>query len=263
MGENLYSLGEKYYIDRNYKKAYELFKSSYEKGEDVYDSLNYMGCCQLNLGNYADAIKLFDKVIENNTTWERPIFNKGRVFLKLENYSEALAYFNKALIINPENEDVYFYLGRFYEETNEYDKAEQYYKKSLEICDEQPETHLSLGLVYFHMEKLDSALLEFDKVIQEYSNVPTETQIFIDALKDKGLVLTKAERFDDALIAYRKAHELSPDDLKAMHGLAHAYYKLGDFNNSIHWVEKVLAKNPDYTLSNKLKKALLSKIKKS
>ncbi len=262
MSENLYSLGEKYYIERNYKKAYELFKSSYEKGEDVYDSLNYMGCCQLNLGNYADAIKLFDKVIENNATWERPIFNKGRVYLKLKNYSEALAHFNRAMMINPENEDVYFYLGRFYEETNEYGKAEQFYKKSLEICDNQPEAHLNLGLVYYHMGKLDSALLKFDKIVQEYNNISNEKQILVDALKDKGLVLTKSERFTDALNAYSKAHEHSPDDLEAIHGLAHIYYKLGDFNSSMHWVEKVLEKNPDYTLSNKLKKALLSKIKK-
>lgn len=260
MSEDLYSLGEKYYIEGNYEKAYEVFKSSFEKGKDLYDSLNYMGCCQLKLGDYNAAIKLFDKVIENNTTWERPVFNKGRAFLKLGNYSEALKHFKRALKLNPENEDVYFYLGRFYEATNEYDKAELFYKKSLEICDEQPEAHLNLGLVYFHLEKFDCALLEFDNIIKAYSSVSDERQIFVDALTNKGLVLTKVERFTDALNVYHKAYEHSPDDLGAMHGLAHVYYKLGDFNNSMHWVEKVLAKNPDYTLSNKLKKVLISKI---
>lgn len=250
-----YSKGESYYIIGEYKKAYNEFKSSIEIGEgSIFDSINYMGCCQIALGNYQEAIELFDRIIESNSTWERPFFNKGRAYLKLKNYSEALAQLNRAMMINPNNEDVYFYLGKYYEERKEYEEAKSYYEKSIEINSDQPETHLNLGIVYFHLGIFERAIQEFDLSCEDES-------IMSDALSNKGLVLCKLKEYDRAIEVYLKANKIAPNDIDMMYCISSTYSKLRDFTKALEWSEKILIIDAKHKSAKRLRHSIIKRIR--
>lgn len=153
---DFYSLGEELYIKGNYLEAYNDFQKGYQLGINTNDCLNYMGCCQMELGNLFEALKIFDCLIEK-TAWERPLFNKGRVYLKMGEMDKALAYFKKAERENPENPDVYYYLGVYYEKIKDYGTAQKYYQRSLELDPDQPETQLNLGVMCLGLGQLDKA----------------------------------------------------------------------------------------------------------
>jgi tetratricopeptide (TPR) repeat protein len=67
----------------------------------VQPVLKLKGVALLNLGNYEEAIKCYDKAIEiepnNAEAWN----NKGIVLGRLSNYEEAIACYDKAIELNP------------------------------------------------------------------------------------------------------------------------------------------------------------------
>lgn len=76
---SLYNQGNDLYAEGKYIEAYRYFLQSYTNNEDVTDSMNYLGCIELMLGNYEEALDWFIKLVKIKPTWERPIFNIGRV----------------------------------------------------------------------------------------------------------------------------------------------------------------------------------------
>jgi tetratricopeptide (TPR) repeat protein len=67
--------------------------------------LKLKGVALLNLGNYEEAIKCYDKAIEiepnNAEAWN----NKGIVLGRLSKYEEAIACYDKAIEIEPDYAD--------------------------------------------------------------------------------------------------------------------------------------------------------------
>lgn len=84
LDERYYDIAENHYIKKEYHEALSYFQKSCSIKESN-DSLNYIGCCYLNLGEYKTAIKIFEKIIEKSPDWERPYFNIGRVYFQKSN----------------------------------------------------------------------------------------------------------------------------------------------------------------------------------
>lgn len=183
--------------------------------------------------------------------WERPAFNLGRVFLKSGYTEEALATFKEAEKRNPDNEDVYFYLGSYYYETKDYVTAKVYYEKSISINDEQAETHLNLGRCYYHLGMNDKAIQEFNSAYKYDRNC-------LDAIYNKGVVLIYMSMYQEGLGYLLAFQSLKPDDIEVMMDIAHCYYKLGNYEHSKIWIDRILSKEPEHNLANKLNKRLMN-----
>lgn len=119
--------------------------------------MNYLGCCYINHENYDEAIKVFDELLAFRL-WERPLFNKWRVYLKLGNYSEALACLNRALMVNPDESDVYYYLGVYYDKIGDYETSKYYYEQAVRIEYSDAEYHLNLSVACFRTDDFDKAV---------------------------------------------------------------------------------------------------------
>jgi tetratricopeptide (TPR) repeat protein len=232
-----YEIGEELYAKEQYEEAFSFFEQSYNNGEELSSSLNYMGCCQIKLRKYQLAIELFDKALELSL-WERPIFNKGRVYLELQNYSEALAHFNRALMINPQSSDAYYYMGVYHDKLEDYEKAFCYYKKSLELDRSNPEARLNFGISFFRLGKFEEALNEFKMSLQ---NEDTK----VDSIYNIGLTFGRLKRYEESIKYLSTFLELTPNDICAMDDIAYMYYKTGDLNSCLKWLEKILTLKPN------------------
>lgn len=247
---NFFDSGENYYINEEYNNAYNEFQESINANEgNENDALNYLGCCLIALGKFDEAINTFDKIIKCNPTWERPFFNKGRVYLKLKNYSQALAMFNRAMMLNSEDEDVYFYLGRFFEEQNEFIKAKEYYEKSLKINYDQPETHLNLGIVFFR-------IADYKNAIKEFESASKDEYLYIDSTINKGKALCELKKYGEALKVFLQIYVEDRKDVELMYDIAATYYKLHEFEKSRFWIKKALVLEPDYEEAKLLEKTI-------
>ena len=122
MDNRRFKKAEDYYQRGCYTEALSIF-SALNQIDESNDCLNYMGCCNLYLGNYQIAKSLLEYLSQKKPDWDRPIFNLGRVYSKLGNQVMALNCFEKAIKINPDSEDGYFYLGTYYFQANDYNTA--------------------------------------------------------------------------------------------------------------------------------------------
>lgn len=154
----LYEQGDELYFQQMYAEAYSVFLEAIQFDQTDTDSMNYIGCCELMLGNYHEAVNWFDKVIRLEPHWGRPVCNKGRVFLKQGKYEDAHSMLQRSLVLDPDNEDTLFYLGYYYEQIEDLPAAEDAYRRSLEFDEEQSETLHNLGYVLFRMNRLDEAI---------------------------------------------------------------------------------------------------------
>lgn len=251
ISDNFYEEAENYYVNGEYSKALKLFKKCYELDEDN-DSLNYIGCCYLQLNELNSATNVFSELISTCLDWERPIFNLGRVYLKKNMHTEALECFNKALVMNPNSEEIYYYLGVYSYKINDFDKAIEYYKKSLSIDNNQPEVHLNLGICYSKLGMHEIALDEIDIAY----NLDNE---YLDALFNKGIVCLAMKNYHKALEAFLSLDKLQPDDIENMIDIASCYYRINSLDKSLEWVEKILDQDVNNIKANKLLKIIKAK----
>ena len=227
-----YKFGERLYLNGDYSKAYETFERGYVLGIDANDCLNYMGCCQIDLGNYELALDIFDKLI-SSTEWERPYFNKGRIYLKLGDFDKAKSYFAKAVKINPKSPDAYYYLGTFFEKKKDYRMAIKYYKKSLSLDQGQPEAHLNLGFAYLRLGEIEKAIYEL-----EISKKDDFT--YSASLNNLGVAFYKKKEYKVALEYFLKVLPLLPNDIGILNDIANCHYHLRKFTDCLDWLDKVI-----------------------
>lgn len=242
--EDYYNQAENQYIKRYYKKALFYFQEAY-KLKETNDCLNYIGCCYLELNNFKAAGEVFFKLSDNNPEWERPVFNLGRVFLRSGYIEEALTAFKEAERRNPNNEDVYFYLGAYYYKIKDYITAKDYYQKSISLNYEQSEAHLNLGKCYYHLGMNNEAINEFELALKYDSNC-------LEAIYNKGIVLSAMNQYNRALDDLFYINNLQPNDLEVMENIVDALYKSNDLTNATVWVNKILKIEPHNSLANKL-----------
>ncbi|AEH44872.1 Tetratricopeptide TPR_1 repeat-containing protein [Thermodesulfatator indicus DSM 15286] len=124
--------------------------------------------------------------------------------------AEALKEAFLAKDINPKDHNIYNLIGLIYMDKGQYNEAEKYFKKALEIAPDSPEILNNLGSLYLLKNEIKKAISCFEK-----------------ALKDPF--------YPKPFIAYTN--------------LAWAYYKLGDKDKAIYYLDKALNYNPRYSVA--------------
>ncbi len=97
----------------------------------------------------------------------------------------------------------------------------------------------ALGLCLFRLQKFEPALPHFDALIAAQ---PT----FAQAHAARGVMLDALGRADEAEAAFRRAHDLQPDNLLALAGLASIADRRGEHPQARAFAEQVLAAEPGY-----------------
>lgn len=70
----------------------------------------------------------------------------------------------------------------------------------------------------------------------------------------KGVALKKADKLDNAKIAFEECLKLSPNNEAALNALGGTYFSMGDFNKAIETFEKVLSVSKNNSVKDKVKK---------
>jgi len=74
-------------------------------------SLQLKALCLTDLGQYTEAVKLFDKILQQQSNNLYALIGKGKALMGQKKYNESLEYFNKALKIKPDIKEAQIYKG--------------------------------------------------------------------------------------------------------------------------------------------------------
>ena len=108
----LFNLSLAYYADSNYTESIKIAEEGLRLYPEKSDEWWGMIANSLdNMDKQTEAIKYYDKIIENYRFPYLAIFNKGIAYYRLKNFAEARNNFQQCVLINPYYGPAHYYLG--------------------------------------------------------------------------------------------------------------------------------------------------------
>ena len=138
-------------ITEDFNEGIKCFDKALEFDPDLVEALCDKGSNLSNIGEYDEAMKIFDEVekkCEKYDNCETISMKKGITLSKIGKSKEAIKHFNKALELNPKDADAYISQGNAYRKLKQYEKEQEDYKKALELDPNLVEAMLNFSESY-------------------------------------------------------------------------------------------------------------------
>lgn len=217
----------------DYEKAAEIQPESIEIRNSLTGIYNRQG-------QYRLAIKHATKSILMDPRSESAYFERGFAYDSLREYHPAIEDYKKAIEITPRYRSAYHNLGMVYQNIQKHQEAIQYLKKANEL-EPGTKTHKRLAISYLRLNKFNEAIKHCEDSLKLNKSDPYTYNLLADsyAMKGdakkavevvsnaiklfpdlghmytiKGYFLEQLKEYDKALLSYKKALELSPNNHK-------------------------------------------------
>ena len=155
--------------------------------QQLKDLLKYYQSKQYNNAEKL-AVSITKEFPKHSFTWKvlaAALKQNGRI-------DESLVASQKSVQLDPEDAEAYYNLGIVMQELGRLDEAEAIYKKAITLKPDH-KTHNNLGIVMQELGRLDEAEASYKKAIKLKPD-------FIQAIKNRWLLLFSQKRFDEALL---------------------------------------------------------------
>lgn len=101
---NFFSEGNEQYSNQNYAKAIKLYKKAIEQNENTSSSYYNLAVCLIKQQNFKEAILILREALKLSQD-SKYFFNLAYCYLQLDDYKSALRYFNLSWSINNSDTD--------------------------------------------------------------------------------------------------------------------------------------------------------------
>ncbi len=190
------------------KQQQEEARALAERIEAVRETFN-QGVTFYNGGQYAEAIKAFEVVLEADNEQPAVWANVGACHTKLQQYDKALDAYDHAIALEPENSSHYQNKGSVYAANGDAEKAREFYEKAASMSSE--------------LSPADAAV--------NYYNM--------------GVTYINDGQPEEAAEALKKAIELDPNHAESHYQLGITLISLNDMEGAIDQLKTYLVLSPD------------------
>lgn len=212
-------------------------QSSYNNKLPEYDLLalfSNIGSLWFDIGNYYEAIRFYEKVINLIRTcypfdvfcWVRVLSHMGSTYMELGNYKRARYFLDCALLyieyFPQQRFDIHAHLynnmGRLEQNEKNFDTSLTYFKKSIDIIDNHlPDekkylisVRLNIASVYQEQENYDLAIEKYEQIIKICEKtLPSENTPLIKTYSSMSLCYSNQGKFDKAHDYIKKSIKLA------------------------------------------------------
>lgn len=260
-----YYLGRLLYQAQKYAEAERHFAASV-KSDGAFAPARYsQGLAQEKQGKTNEALASYQGASAADPKLTQAEFNRAIIFKKKGQYDEALA----ALAKSGGGSDVDYQRGEIYLKQKKFAESKDAFQRVLKEKPQHYEAAFNLALAYHKLGDPAGADQVLSKVIRDDSPADlhytygklledsgeaagAEKQYRASVQKNPGYfkgwlnlgrVAAKAQKYDQAEIAYRKAQALEADSLEATLNLANVLYKQKKHQNAIEYFEAARLKS--------------------
>jgi len=271
-----YQLAVELFEKQDINSAQKILNSLLNENPGDSDVLNFLGIIKLNLGEYKDAVSLFEKVLfireqhpfahynlgmcyyflkqpdEAKKHYERAIelypayvdaiINLGVIFQEKEDYNSAENCINRAIVLQPGSGKLYNNRGNILFKKNEFEQAEKDYRKALKIEPDNSEYLFNLANCCFYQGYLEDAIDLFKNCIK----LNTETN---KANFNIGIALFKLNNFNEAAGYFNKALAVDPENAETHFNLGSCYRELKNYTIALECYKKAIAIDSGHSAS--------------
>ena len=150
-----------------------------------------------------------------------------KLYEKQWNYTKIISTSKKALEIAPNNEKIHSILAQAYRSQRQYKEASLEYKKLVELKPSYRWYHQRLADCYFKIEQKKKACRILDELIAQNPDKSYTYSGVGSVYKDNGM-------YEEAIVAFKKAIELSPErEYYTREQLAEIYKRQGRYEEAI------------------------------
>ncbi|MDW8305404.1 MAG: tetratricopeptide repeat protein [Acidobacteriota bacterium] len=220
---------QKWTSQGNIKAALEEYKKIIEKDPNDSNTLNLIGDLYLKLPDIDKAIESFLRAAEIH---EKQGFNK-----------RAIALYQKILKNKPEQIEISLKLAQLYEKEKLLGDARLYYSNAAEAYRKSGKKEKALE-IWKKIAEIDPNSAEVYLKIAETCLQEKQIEEALKAFVEAGNRFFARERFEQALLAYRRAYEIQPESEDIVAGLVRTQLKLGYSDEAALILEATLQKQP-------------------
>jgi len=198
---------------------------------------------------YEEAASVLKKLLRDNPDNFQVLFNLGDILRVSNKQADAIKYYNRAInSIFYENEKywpVYYALAVSYDKNNEWPKAEKSLQKALNLSNRHPQVLNYLG--YSWLRNNTNIDKAAAMILEAYEKEPNDG-VIMDSL---GWVYFKTGDYQNAIIFLEKASELNPGNAVISDHLGDAYWLGGRRNEAVFQWKHALKQEDDQEELNK------------
>ena len=132
--------------------------------------LSVIGQCFFHEGNYDEAIKIFENILQIDTKNLSALNSLARTYHEKREKVKAETYYLKALKINKLSFYLLNNIAGFYREELSYDKAIDYYNRALSVNPNNAYIYNNLAKIYFDLNNHKEALENSFKALEMKKN---------------------------------------------------------------------------------------------
>jgi arylsulfatase A-like enzyme/Flp pilus assembly protein TadD len=226
---------------RRYDEAVPVFRRMLQRNPHLSDVWSKLGEILVESGRYKEAIETYKTAIAQSERFSPDLaLGLGFAYLKNEQPGETVQHAQLALSTNPREANEL--LARAYAELRRFPEAEQCARAAIEAGDRQPTSILLLAEVQRAEGNLNGALQTIDQAERRANDLEVPHLYGIDYLR--GDILARLDRPDEAILAFRREIERSPQHMQAYANLALVYFITGKAAEANAVLDELVRANP-------------------
>ena len=153
----LFKIGNIYYEEDNFQKAYEYYDEILTINPYNEDALLMMGHIYYNVVNFENAREYYQKILAINPSNQNALLMMGHIHYEKNEFQNAMEYYQQILAINPSNQNALLMMGHIYYEKDHFQKAMEYYQQILAINPSDQNALLMMGHIHFFTKQFNTA----------------------------------------------------------------------------------------------------------
>ncbi|MBR1403095.1 MAG: tetratricopeptide repeat protein [Treponema sp.] len=244
----LISLGDLYYNERAWDKAYPIYETQMSvapahKEISPFKAALRQGICAVKLNKIPDSFRGLTAAHTINPNDYEVNYYLGLALYKNNEFEKAVPMFKKVIIMHPEASNVNSPLGLSLYKAKHYKESLPYLKRAL---DENPENKEAL----FSMADAMNESGYGDKAIKVFMHLRPDPEFGARACLAAGMFHLKINQPDKAIQDFEiglKHQNATPDiAIETRYRLANAYFALKSIAKGIGCLTEIQAMNPQY-----------------
>jgi tetratricopeptide (TPR) repeat protein len=214
-------------------------KSNSDCDERDPDTWCNLGLELYNLGNYEDAIIMYDFALVLGRDRDYIWCNHGLALAHLGRYKEAIHSYDFALeCCEHRNPIVWYNRGNVLSELGEYEVAIANYDRALEFERGDPDIWCSRGMAMIEIERYKEAISNYNSALRIKRDNPV-------AWFYRGIALNNSDRYEEAVASYDRALKIEPDNDDVWYCRGNTLYNLGRYKEALSSYDRALELEPD------------------
>ena len=228
-------------------EASESFNKALDHAPGDDSACRNLASLYTSLGRNKEAKDMYERAVALRPNYWLNYYDYGRFSWQYAgNLEAAQLQLQKATELHPEGFAPIVVLGILYMTKGDLESAEQKFRKALEISPNSY-AYSNLGMVYYYRGQYELALRNWQAVLKEAPDEPSNQANVADALRQLGRTKDANLLYLQAIQGFRSLLELNRTDDRTRAGLAMAQAAIGQCKEAQEQIKGVLSRHPEST----------------